>query len=34
MEEVDIDEAISLKVRFPRLMTGINWLIKESTEYF
>lgn len=34
MEDVDIDGAITLKVRFPRFMTGINWLIIESTEYF
>jgi len=34
MEDVDIDGAITLKVPFPRFMTGINWLIIESTEYF
>ena len=34
MEDVDIDRAITLKVRFPRFMTGINWLIIESIEFF
>jgi hypothetical protein len=34
MEDLDIDGEITLKVPFPKFMTGINWLIIESTEYF
>lgn len=34
MEDADRNGSITLKVRFPRLMTGINWLIIESAEHF